>query len=63
MWIEGLRTDQLLFPKFGFPVSQILAGLMVLASLTIILVKRIKGKKQKRAGGTNESERNTETEN
>ncbi len=63
MWIEGLRTDQLLFPKFGFPVSQILAGLMVLASLTIILVKRIKGKKQKRAGGTNESKRNTETEN
>ncbi len=63
MWIEGLRTDQLLFPIFGFPVSQVLAGLMVLASLTAILGKRIKEKKQKRAGGTNESKRNTETEN
>lgn len=54
MWIEGLRTDQLLFPRFGFPVSQVLAGLMVVASLSVILVKRIKEKKQKRAGGTNE---------
>ena len=54
IWIEGLRTDQLLFPVFGFPVSQVLAGLMVLVSLSIILWKRIQQKRQKRAGGTNE---------
>lgn len=54
MWIEGLRTDQLLFPIFGFPVSQMVAGLLVLFSLSIILIKRIKEKKQKRAGDTNE---------
>lgn len=53
-WIEGLRTDQLLFPVLGFPVSQVLAVLLVFASLGIILAKRIKDKKQKRAGGTNE---------
>ena len=54
VWIEGLRTDQLLFPVLGFPVSQMLAGFLVLVSLGIILVKRIKEKKRKRAGGTNE---------
>lgn len=54
IWIEGLRTDQLLFPVFGFPVSQVLAGLMVLVSLSIILWKRVQQKRQKRAGGTNE---------
>ena len=53
-WIEGLRTDQLLFPVLGFPVSQVLAVLLVFVSLGIILAKRIKDKKQKRAGGTNE---------
>lgn len=54
MWIEGLRTDQLLFPVLGFPVSQALAGFLVLVSLTIIVWKRIQLRKQKRAGGTNE---------
>ncbi|MCI7813454.1 MAG: prolipoprotein diacylglyceryl transferase [Lachnospiraceae bacterium] len=54
MWIEGLRTDQLLFPVLGFPVSQALAGFLVLVSLTIIVWKRIQLRKQKRAGSTNE---------
>ena len=30
VWIEGLRTDQLLIPGIGFPVSQALAGCVVL---------------------------------
>lgn len=46
VWIEGLRTDQLLLPGIGWPVSQILAGLLVAASLAIIVWKRIKIKKE-----------------
>lgn len=45
VWIEGLRTDQLLLPGVGWPVSQILAGLLVAASLVMIIWKRIKLKK------------------
>ena len=45
-WIEGLRTDQLLIPKIGLPVSQILAGVLVVASLALIIYKRIKLKKE-----------------
>ena len=30
VWIEGLRTDQLLIPGTGFPVSQALAGCVVI---------------------------------
>ena len=44
-WIEGLRTDQLLIPKIGLPVSQILAGVLVVASLALIIYKRIELKK------------------
>ncbi|CUX39299.1 prolipoprotein diacylglyceryl transferase [Clostridium sp. C105KSO13] len=29
-WIEGLRTDQLLLPQIGLPVSQLLAGALVI---------------------------------
>ena len=36
-WIEGLRTDQLLIPGWGFPVSQALAGVLVIGSLLLIL--------------------------
>ena len=35
-WIEGLRTDQLLLPGIGFPVSQLLAGFLVVASAAVI---------------------------
>lgn len=35
-WIEGLRTDQLLIPGTGLPVSRLLAGTLVLVSLGII---------------------------
>lgn len=41
-WIEGLRTDQLLLPGIGFPVSQALAVVMVVVSVTLILIKRRK---------------------
>lgn len=41
-WIEGLRTDQLLIPGIGFPVSQALSAVLVLIAviLPVILKKR-----------------------
>lgn len=42
VWIEGLRTDQLLLPVVGWPVSQILAGILVVVSLLLILYNRRK---------------------
>ena len=39
-WIEGLRTDQLLIPGWGFPVSQALAGVLVIGSLLLIFYNR-----------------------
>ena len=41
----GFRTDQLLIPKIGLPVSQILAGVLVVVSLALIIYKRIELKK------------------
>lgn len=46
VWIEGLRTDQLLLPKVGLPVSQLLAGTLVVVSLILILFNRKRCKKQ-----------------
>ena len=46
VWIEGLRTDQLLIPKVGLPVSQLLAGTLVVVSLILILFNRKRCKKQ-----------------
>lgn len=37
VWIEGLRTDQLLLPVVGLPVSQILAGVIVVVSTILII--------------------------
>ena len=42
VWIEGLRTDQLWFPGTQIPVSQVLAGVLVVVSLAIILYYRRK---------------------
>ncbi len=39
-WIEGLRTDQLLLPVVGLPVSQMLSILLVLLCAGVIFVKR-----------------------
>ena len=39
-WIEGLRTDQLLIPKIGIPVSQMLSVVLFLCGLAGIIVIR-----------------------
>ncbi len=41
-WIERLRTDQLLLPGAGIPVSQLLAGVLVAVSALLIFYKRRK---------------------
>ena len=41
-WIESLRTDQLLLPKVGLPVSQLLAGTIVILSAILIITCRKK---------------------
>ena len=45
VWIEGLRTDQLLLPGIGLPVSQLLAGIIVVVAggALLYLRKRHKG--------------------
>lgn len=45
-WIEGLRTDQLLTPWIGLPVSQILAAICFLGATGFIIYKHIKLKKE-----------------
>ncbi|MCI9007850.1 MAG: prolipoprotein diacylglyceryl transferase [Lachnospiraceae bacterium] len=42
VWIEGLRTDQLQIGGTGIPVSQLLAGLLILFSLCMIFLGRRK---------------------
>ena len=39
VWIEGLRTDQLLVPGTTLPVSQLLSGSMVVAAVIGLLIK------------------------
>lgn len=41
-WIEGLRTDQLLIPGAGLPVSQVLAAVMAVFSVIAICYGRKK---------------------
>lgn len=40
VWIEGLRTDQLLLPGIGLPVSQLLAGVIVVTAGGALLYLR-----------------------
>ena len=40
VWIEGLRTDQLLLPGIGLPVSQLLAGCVVIFAGVALLYLR-----------------------
>ena len=40
VWIEGLRTDQLLLPGIGLPVSQVLAGCIVIFAGAALLYLR-----------------------
>ena len=39
-WIESLRTDQLLIPGLGWPVSQALSIVLVIVSAVVVIVKR-----------------------
>lgn len=39
VWIEGLRTDQLLLYHSGLPASQVLAGILIVFSLVWMIVK------------------------
>lgn len=45
-WIEALRTDQLLIPVIGEPVSRVLAAVLVVVSASVIVWKRIRVKRE-----------------
>ena len=50
-WIEGLRTDQLWIPGTEIPVSQVLAGVLVVVAVVLIVCGRrglVPKKKQKK---------------
>ncbi len=49
VWIEALRTDQLIIPGTGIPVSQLLAGVLVIVSAGILIYKYRKIKQANRA--------------
>lgn len=42
IWIEGLRTDQLLLPVVGLPASQLLSGCLVVGCTILVVWKRKK---------------------
>lgn len=44
-WIESLRTDQLLIPGIGFPISQLLGLLLAVSGVIAIVVGQRKTKK------------------
>lgn len=46
VWIEGLRTDQLIIPGAGIPVSQLLAGVTVVSMAAAIVYFRRKASKK-----------------
>lgn len=54
VWIEGLRTDQLLIPGTEIPVSQILAGTLIIISLFLIVCGRARAGKKRRYVPKNE---------
>ena len=43
-WIESLRTDQLLIPGLKIPVSMVVAAVLVIGSLILIIIARLKRK-------------------
>lgn len=47
IWIEGLRTDQLLFFGTGIAVSQVLSGLLAVFAAGILIYRYIKDKKNR----------------
>ena len=54
IWIEGLRTDQLQIGNTGIPVSQLLAGVLILFSLIMIIL----GRKKNMSGEDHEQKEN-----
>lgn len=48
VWIEGLRTDQLCLPGIGWPVSQVLAALLVILSPVLIVMGRRRAERERR---------------
>lgn len=42
IWIEGLRTDQLMLGNTGLAVSQILSGILILVSIGLMIYKKNK---------------------
>ena len=48
VWIEGLRTDQLLFFGTGVAVSQVLSGVLVVASAGILIYQYVKGRQERK---------------
>ncbi len=46
-WVESLRTDQLLIPGIGFPISQLLGAVMAVVGLIAIFVGHKKAKENK----------------
>ena len=44
IWIESLRTDQLLIPGLEVPVSMVLAAILAVGSLVWIIIARLKHK-------------------
>ena len=51
LWIEGLRTDQLLLPVVGIPVSQLLSGCLVVISAAMMYLGLAKRRREKMNAG------------
>ncbi len=47
VWIEGLRTDQLLLFGTNIPVSQLLSGALVLCAIVVLIRMEWKGRKKR----------------
>ncbi len=48
VWIEGLRTDQLIFFGTGVAVSQVLSGVLVAVSAAIMIYQYVKGRQERK---------------
>ncbi len=46
-WVEALRTDQLLIPGIGFPISQLLGAVLAVSGLIAIFIGHKKAKEAK----------------
>ena len=62
-WIEGIRTDQLLLPVIGWPVSQVLSGIMVVISMLLIIHFRKNKNLPKGEARNHETDRKPERKN